>query len=106
MVWPETRGELLIDILVCLGNDLPDDLIVAGGQPECFWLASTIKVVDYRPGVEDFRFTKPVAVIPFADLIVFFRHPVVRRHLLHLIRSEPEVGAVFVVQDGINGDVV
>ena len=29
----DQRGELLIDILVCLGNDLPDDLVAAGGQP-------------------------------------------------------------------------
>ena len=99
-------GELLIDVLVCLGNDLTNDLIAAGGQPECFWFAAAVKVVDHGPGVEDFRFAKPIAVIPFADLIILLRHRVVRRHLLHLVRGKSEVCAVLVVQNRIDGDVV
>ena len=39
-------GQFIIDILICLCDDLADDVIATSRKPECFRLALVIEVVD------------------------------------------------------------
>ena len=89
-----------------MGKYFPDNIVAAGGDPEGPRLALVAEVVDHRPRVENFRLAEAVAVVPLAYFIELIVSTVVFRHLHHLVGGEAEVGAVFVVQHGVDGQVI
>ena len=99
-------GQTVINLLVRLGKHFPDNIVAAGGDPEGPRLALVAEVVDHRPRVENLRLAEAVAVVPPANFVVLIGSAVVFRHLHHLVGGEAEVGAVFVVQHGVDGQVV
>ena len=99
-------GQTVINLLVCLGKHFPDNIVASGGDPEGPRLTLVAEVVDHRPRVENFRLAEAVAVVPLANLVILIGSAVVFRHLHHLVGGEAEVGAVFVVQHGVDGQVV
>ena len=99
-------GQTVINLLVRLGKHFPDNIVAAGGDPEGPRLTLVAEVVDHRPRVENLRLAEAVAVVPLANFVVLIGSAVVFRHLHHLVGGEAEVGAVFVVQHGVDGQVV
>lgn len=88
------------------GEDFPDDVIAAGGQPECFGAAVVAEISDDRPGIENVGAAEAVTVVPLANLLIFFRCIVVPCHLPHLVGGEAEIPAILLVQNGIDHQIV
>ena len=85
---------------------LADNIIASGGLPERFGTTLVIEIANYRPRIKNLRPTKAIAVVPVAQLGIFFAGTVVFSHLLHFIGSKAEIFTVPVIQNGIDLQII
>ena len=102
----QKRLQTFIDICTGFREHFSDDLIAAGGLPIGTGTAVIAEVIDQGPGIENLIFAKTIPVIPFAEFIIMIGCAVVCGHFPHLLRRETEVSAVFLIQDGVDGQII
>ena len=69
-------------------------------------MAVVAEIANNRPGVKHIRLTETIAVVPVANLLVFFCRVIVLRHFLHFTGSKPKIFAVAFIQDGVDLQIV
>ena len=87
-------------------NYLTQSVIAAGGLPEGLWHAVVRNIVNDRPGIENFRFSELVTVIPVADLLILLAGIVIGQHIFYLILGETKIPAVSIIQQGVDLQVI
>ena len=102
----DKRGQPRINLLISFCQHFSNNVVAASGHPERPRFTFVAEIVDHRPRIEDIRLAEAVAIVPLADFVVLVGGTVICRHLFDFVSGKAKIGAVLVIQHGIDGQIV
>ena len=86
--------EMLINVRICIRQDLADNFIIARRLSESLGPAMISEIVYDWPRIKYFRAAEPVSVIPCTNLLVFLLCTVIAGNFFYFLRCKPKIFAV------------